>query len=60
MTDDLFIAEITRNARMVFNQPDLCYMPDLVFRDILGFDSVQAVQFILAMEFRSRRKAGGG
>jgi acyl carrier protein len=41
---------LTDKAREVFNQPNLVYSPDLVFRDILGFDSVVAVQYILAIE----------
>ncbi len=50
MEAEQLIAVITENARTIFRQPGLTYAPDLVFRDILGFDSVQAVQFILAME----------
>jgi acyl carrier protein len=50
MEDATLIALITENARTVFRQPALTYAPDLVFQNILGFDSVQAVQFILAME----------
>jgi len=50
MESEKLIAVITENARSVFRQPGLTYAPGLMFRDILGFDSVQAVQFILAME----------
>ncbi len=45
------IAEIiSRTAQEVFGQPSVRYSPTLVFRDIPGFDSVLAIQFILAME----------
>lgn len=50
MTQDEIIATITTTARAVFKQPDLNYAPDLAFRNIRGFDSVLAVQFILATE----------
>jgi acyl carrier protein len=41
---------IVKTARDVFSEPDLAYSRDLIFRDILGFDSVLAVQYILAIE----------
>jgi acyl carrier protein len=48
--DQIFIDAIVRHARTIFRQPGLEFAPEVVFQDILGFDSVQAVQFILAME----------
>jgi acyl carrier protein len=36
--------------RHAFNRPHLEYRPETMMRDILGFDSVQFVQLILAME----------
>jgi acyl carrier protein len=50
MTDDQLIAAITKNVQGVFRQEDFVYRPDFAFRDIIGFDSVQAVMFILEME----------
>jgi acyl carrier protein len=50
MSDERLIAIAIENARTIFRMPDLAYDPALVFRDIRGFDSVQAVQFILAIE----------
>ncbi len=49
-SDEQLIAIAIENARAIFKAPDLVYDPALVFRDIRGFDSVQAVQFILAIE----------
>jgi acyl carrier protein len=50
MSDDHLISVAIENARTIFKAPDLVYDPDLVFQDIRGFDSVQAVQYILAIE----------
>ncbi len=50
MSDDELIAIAIENARTIFKAPDLVYDPGLVFQSIRGFDSVQAVQFILAIE----------
>jgi len=50
MTDDQIIAIAIEHARDIFKVPDLEFHPDLVFQEIRGFDSVQAVQFILALE----------
>jgi acyl carrier protein len=50
MSDQDFAAVITTTAQDVFRQPSLPYSPDLLFRDIPGFDSVLAIQFILAIE----------
>jgi acyl carrier protein len=50
MTDHETEATISRTAREVFRQPSLTFSPTLVFRDIPGFDSVLAIQYILAIE----------
>jgi acyl carrier protein len=50
MTEQEFAAVISQTAQEVFRQPSIPYSPDLVFRDIPGFDSVLAIQFILTME----------
>ena len=50
MQDEHLIATIIDTARTTFKQPQLNYDDNLVFRDIRGFDSVLAIQFILAIE----------
>ncbi len=50
MTEQEFAAIISQTAQEVFRQPSIPYSPSLVFRDIPGFDSVLAIQFILTME----------
>jgi acyl carrier protein len=50
MSDEKLIAIAVENARTIFKVPELVYDPGLVFQEIRGFDSVQAVQFILAVE----------
>jgi acyl carrier protein len=50
MSDEQLIALATDTARTIFKIPDLVYDPAQVFQEIRGFDSVQAVQFILAIE----------
>ena len=50
MDDQTLTDLMVDNARKVFGQPHLVYDEKLLFRDILGFDSVLAVQYILAME----------
>jgi len=49
-SEEQLISVAVEKARVIFNAPDLNYAPDLVFQKIRGFDSVQAVQFILALE----------
>jgi acyl carrier protein len=49
-SDEQLTNTVIEHARAIFKAPDLVYDPALVFRDIRGFDSVQAVQFILAIE----------
>jgi acyl carrier protein len=50
MDDQALKKKLIEQACKVFQQPDLLYADDQLFRDILGFDSIRAVQFILAME----------
>ncbi len=50
MQDSPLISIVIENAREIFKAPDLAYDPGIVFQDIRGFDSIQAVQFILAIE----------
>ncbi len=50
MSDEALISTIIQTARRVFKQPALEYSAAQVFREIRGFDSVLAVQFILAIE----------
>ncbi len=50
MQDTAVISAIIDNARSIFKAPELTYDPAIVFQEIRGFDSIQAVQFILAIE----------
>jgi acyl carrier protein len=50
MTNDEIATIIAETARTVFKQPDVAYDPALAFRSLRNFDSVRAVQFILATE----------
>jgi acyl carrier protein len=50
MTDATLIATIETTARDIFRQPTLAYTQSQIFRDIPGFDSILAIQFILAIE----------
>jgi acyl carrier protein len=50
MNDQDFAATISQTAQEVFRQPAVSYSADLVFREIPGFDSILAIQFILAIE----------
>nr|WP_294567256.1 acyl carrier protein [uncultured Rhodopila sp.] len=50
MSQQDFPAVISATAQEVFRQPSIPFSPELVFRDIPGFDSVLAIQFILAIE----------
>jgi|GEM_PF-5457692 acyl carrier protein len=50
MNDEQIVAVAIQHAREIFKVPDLEFDKALVFQEIRGFDSVQAVQFILAME----------
>jgi acyl carrier protein len=50
MTDAILIASIETTARDIFRQPTLAYRETQIFREIPGFDSILAIQFILAIE----------
>jgi acyl carrier protein len=50
MSDQNFAATISQTAQDVFRQSSIPYNPTLVFREIPGFDSILAIQFILAIE----------
>ena len=50
MSDQDFPAIISETAQEVFRQPSIPFSPVLLFRDIPGFDSVLAIQYILAIE----------
>jgi acyl carrier protein len=50
MSDQDYAATISRTAEQVFRQPSLPFNPTRVFRDIPGFDSILAIQYILAIE----------
>lgn len=50
MTEETYKAHIARTAQEAFRQPSLTYQDSQVFREIPGFDSILAIQFILAIE----------
>jgi acyl carrier protein len=50
MSDLDYAATISRTAQEVFRQPSIPFSPTQVFRDIPGFDSILAIQYILAIE----------
>jgi acyl carrier protein len=50
MSDQDYATTISQTAQEVFRQPSLPFSPTLVFRDIPGFDSILAIQYILAIE----------
>lgn len=50
MSEQDFTAVISETAQEVFRQPLIPFSPGLVFRDIAGFDSILAIQYILAIE----------
>ncbi len=50
MTDAALITTIETTARDIFRHPALVYAPGQIFREIPGFDSILAIQFILAIE----------
>jgi acyl carrier protein len=50
MSEQDFAATISQTAQEVFRQPSISYNPTLIFREIPGFDSILAIQFILAIE----------
>lgn len=50
MDDEALQGKMVEHAREVFLDASVTYADDRLFRDIMGFDSVRAVQYILAME----------
>jgi acyl carrier protein len=50
MSDHDYTATISRTAQDVFHQTSIPFSPTLRFRDIAGFDSIRAIQYILAIE----------
>jgi acyl carrier protein len=50
MSEQDFATTISLTAQEVFRQPSILYSATLVFREIPGFDSILAIQFILAIE----------
>jgi len=50
MSDQDFTVVISETVREVFRQPSISFSPSLLFREIPGFDSVLAIQYILAIE----------
>jgi acyl carrier protein len=50
MSEQDFAAAISQTAQEVFRQPSIPFSPTLVFREIPGFDSILAIQYILAIE----------
>nr|WP_294503210.1 acyl carrier protein [uncultured Rhodopila sp.] len=50
MSQHDFAAVISATAQEVFRQPSIPFSAERAFRDIPGFDSVLAIQFILAIE----------
>jgi len=50
MTDQDIASAISRTAQEVFRQPSIAFSPALIFREIPGFDSILAIQYILAIE----------
>ena len=50
MVDAELISTVEQTAREVFRQPSLQFSSDQAFRELPGFDSVLAIQFILSIE----------
>ncbi len=50
MTTDEFAEIISQKAREVFGQPSLQFRATMAFREIPGFDSILAIQYILTIE----------
>jgi acyl carrier protein len=50
MSDQNFTTVISETAQEVFRQPSIPFSATQMFRDIPGFDSVLAIQYILAIE----------
>lgn len=50
MSDTEFAAIVSHTAQEVFHQPLISFSPSLMFREIPGFNSILAIQYILAIE----------
>jgi acyl carrier protein len=50
MSEQDFTKVIKETAQQVFRQPSIQFNATQVFRDLPGFDSVLAIQYILAIE----------
>ena len=50
MTDNDYKIIISQTAQDVFRQASIPFNPTLQFREIPGFDSVLAIQYILSIE----------
>jgi acyl carrier protein len=50
MNQQDFTTVISMTAQAVFREPAIPFISDTLFRDIPGFNSVLAIQFILAIE----------
>ncbi|MBS0639923.1 MAG: hypothetical protein JSS43_08635 [Proteobacteria bacterium] len=50
MQEEQFQTIISTVAEKVFRKPSLSYNRALVFREIPGFDSILAIQYILSIE----------
>jgi acyl carrier protein len=50
MDDQDFAATISQTAQQVFRHQCIPFTPAQAFRDIPGFDSILAIQYILAIE----------
>jgi acyl carrier protein len=50
MTEQDYHLVISKTAQDIFRQPSIPYDETLLFREIPGFDSILAIQYILAIE----------
>ena len=50
MDDQEFAATISLTAQQVFRHQSVPFSPGQLFREIPGFDSILAIQYILAIE----------
>jgi acyl carrier protein len=50
MSDQDIATAISQTAQEVFREPSIPFRPALIFREIPGFDSILAIQYILAIE----------
>ena len=50
MTPQHLAIVISATAQEIFRQPSIPFDPTLAFREIPGFDSILAIQYVLAIE----------